>query len=122
MIIAELIVVLGAIYLGARIGNIGIGLAGGIGVLILTMGMGLKPGHIPIDVILIIMSVITAIAAMQVAGCRRNGLPRISSRETSTKTSQADHFSSPYRHLLYDAICRNWTYCIFNLTCYSRSC
>ncbi len=68
MILIELLVVLGAIYLGARIGSIGVGLAGGIGVLILTVGMGLKPGSIPIDVILIIMSVITAIAAMQVAG------------------------------------------------------
>ncbi len=68
MIILELIVVLGAIYLGARIGSIGVGFAGGLGVLILTAGMGLTPGNIPIDVILIIMSVITAIAAMQVAG------------------------------------------------------
>ena len=32
------------------------------------LGFGLKPGSIPIDVILIIMSVIAAIAAMQVAG------------------------------------------------------
>ncbi|GCF91759.1 anaerobic C4-dicarboxylate transporter [Shewanella sp. M-Br] len=46
----------------------GVGFAGGVGVLILTAGMGLKPGNIPIDVILIIMSVITAIAAMQVSG------------------------------------------------------
>lgn len=68
MIIVELLVVLGAIYLGARIGSIGVGFAGGIGVLILTLGLGLKPGVIPFDVILIIMAVIAAIAAMQVAG------------------------------------------------------
>jgi anaerobic C4-dicarboxylate transporter DcuA len=49
-------------------GSMGIGFAGGVGVLILTAGLGLKPGTIPIDVILIIMSVITAIAAMQVSG------------------------------------------------------
>jgi anaerobic C4-dicarboxylate transporter DcuA len=49
-------------------GSMGIGFAGGLGVLILTMGLGLTPGTIPIDVILIIMSVITAIAAMQESG------------------------------------------------------
>lgn len=68
MIILEIIIVLGAIYLGARMGSMGVGFAGGVGVLILTAGLGLKPGNIPIDVILIIMSVITAIAAMQVSG------------------------------------------------------
>ncbi|RXJ67892.1 C4-dicarboxylate ABC transporter [Halarcobacter ebronensis] len=64
----EIIVVLGAIFLGARMGGIGIGYAGGLGVLILCLFFGLTPGSIPIDVILIIMSVIAAIAAMQVAG------------------------------------------------------
>lgn len=68
MLWLEVIVVLAAIYFGARLGSIGIGYAGGIGVLVLTLGMGLKLGAIPIDVILIIMSVIAAIGAMQVAG------------------------------------------------------
>jgi len=68
MWIIELLVVLIFIFLGARLGSIGIGFAGGLGVLVLSLGFGLKPGDIPIDVILIIMSVIAAIAAMQVAG------------------------------------------------------
>ncbi len=68
MWIIELIVVLFFIWLGARLGSIGIGFAGGFGVLVLALVFGLKPGGIPIDVILIIMSVISAIAAMQVAG------------------------------------------------------
>ena len=68
MLILEIAVVLGAIFLGARMGGIGIGYAGGLGVLILCLFFGLKPGSIPIDVILIIMSVIAAIAVMQVAG------------------------------------------------------
>ena len=68
MIILELVIVLGAIFIGARMGSIAIGYAGGLGVLILTLGFGLHPGNIPIDVILIIMSVIAAVAAMQVAG------------------------------------------------------
>ncbi len=68
MWIIELTVVLFFIWLGARLGSIGIGFAGGFGVLVLALVFGLKPGGIPIDVILIIMSVISAIAAMQVAG------------------------------------------------------
>lgn len=68
MIGVELFVVLAFIYLGARIGGIGIGFAGGAGVLVLSLLLGVDAGNIPVDVILIIMSVITAIAAMQVAG------------------------------------------------------
>lgn len=67
MWIVELLVVLFFIWLGARLGSIGIGFAGGFGVLVLGL-LGLKPGAIPVDVILIIMGVIAAIAAMQVAG------------------------------------------------------
>ncbi|ORM73784.1 C4-dicarboxylate ABC transporter [Pantoea wallisii] len=68
MVIVELVVVLLAIWLGARLGGIGIGFAGGLGVLVLTLFCGMKPGVIPFDVIEIIMAVIAAIAAMQVAG------------------------------------------------------
>jgi anaerobic C4-dicarboxylate transporter DcuA len=68
MWIIELLVVLGFIFLGARLGSIGIGFAGGLGVMVLALVFGLKPGDIPIDVILIIMSVVAAIATMQVAG------------------------------------------------------
>lgn len=68
MWILELAVVLIAIFIGARLGSIAIGYAGGLGVLVLCLLLGMKPGTVPIDVILIIMSVISAIAAMQVAG------------------------------------------------------
>ena len=64
----ELAVVLAAIVLGTRLGGVAIGYTGGLGVLVLTLGFGMAPGHIPIDVILIIMAVIAAIAAMQEAG------------------------------------------------------
>lgn len=67
MIAIELIIVLLAIFLGARLGGIGIGYAGGLGVLVLA-AIGVEPGHIPFDVISIIMTVIAAISAMQVAG------------------------------------------------------
>lgn len=68
MWIIELIAVLFFIWLGARMGSIGIGFAGGFGVLVLGFVFGLEPGAIPVDVILIIMGVIAAIAAMQEAG------------------------------------------------------
>ena len=67
MWILELLIVLFFIWLGARLGSIGIGFAGGFGVVVLGL-FGVKPGAMPVDVILIIMGVIAAIAAMQVAG------------------------------------------------------
>lgn len=62
MIWVELAIVLLFIFIGARIGGIGIGLAGGAGVIALSLILGVptKQAFIPVDVILIIMSVITA--------------------------------------------------------------
>lgn len=68
MVILQIIVLLGAIYIGVRLGGIGIGYAGGAGVLVFGLCLGMKPGNIPWDVILIIASVIAAISAMQLAG------------------------------------------------------
>jgi anaerobic C4-dicarboxylate transporter DcuA len=67
VIVVELVVVLAAILVGARLGGVAIGFAGGLGVLVLAL-LGVSPGAMPLDVISIIMSVIAAIAAMQVAG------------------------------------------------------
>lgn len=67
MIVLHLAVVLAAIVLGARLGGIAIGCAGGLGVLALA-ALGVTPGVMPLDVVSIIMAVITAIAALQVAG------------------------------------------------------
>ena len=67
MIAVQFAVVLLAIFIGARAGGIAIGFAGGLGVLVLAL-MGVTPGDMPLDVVSIIMSVIVAIAAMQVAG------------------------------------------------------
>ncbi|WP_345739716.1 anaerobic C4-dicarboxylate transporter [Turicimonas muris] len=68
MVALQIVVLLGAIFVGVRLGGIGIGYAGGAGVLILGLCLGMKPGNIPWDVILIIASVIAAISAMQLAG------------------------------------------------------
>ena len=67
MIAVQFAVVLAAIFIGARAGGIAIGFAGGLGVLVLAL-MGVTPGEMPLDVVSIILSVIVAIAAMQVAG------------------------------------------------------
>ena len=67
-LLLQVIVLFAAIFLGVKLGGMGIGYAGGLGVVALTLGLGLNPGQIPWDVILIIMSVIGAISAMQLAG------------------------------------------------------
>lgn len=68
MIILQLVVFLGAIFIGIRLGGIAIGYAGGLGVVVLGLVLGMKPGNIPWDVILIIAAAIAAISAMQQAG------------------------------------------------------
>ena len=67
MMALQFLVVLVFIFIGARLGGIAIGFAGGAGVLVLAL-MGVKPGAMPLDVISIILAVIVAIAAMQIAG------------------------------------------------------
>lgn len=57
-----------AIILGARLGGIGLGVMGGIGVAILTFLFGLQPTAPPIDVMLMIAAVISAASCMQAAG------------------------------------------------------
>lgn len=68
MVWLEIIVVLGAIFFGIRLGGIGIGLCGGLGLAVLTLGFGLPIGSPPVDVILIIMTVVVAASALQAAG------------------------------------------------------
>ena len=68
MVYIELLIVLLAIFVGARIGGIGLGIFGMMGLGILVFGFGLTPGNPPIDVMLIIVAVITAAATLQAAG------------------------------------------------------
>lgn len=62
------IMVLAFISLGVRTGGISIGLWGGVGVLVLVAVFGVEPGAVPISAMLIILSVVAAAGAMQVAG------------------------------------------------------
>ena len=69
MLILQIIVLFGGIYLGVKLGGMGVGYAGGLGVVVLALlGMKVDMKDIPMDVILIIASVISAITALQVAG------------------------------------------------------
>lgn len=68
LVLFQLFIVLALIFIGARVGSIGLGIYGMVGVFILVFIFGLQPGKLPIDVMLIIVSVITAAAALQAAG------------------------------------------------------
>ena len=68
MVYIELLIVLLAIFVGARVGGIGLGIFGMMGLGVLVFGFGLTPGNPPIDVMLIIVAVITAAATLQAAG------------------------------------------------------
>jgi anaerobic C4-dicarboxylate transporter DcuA len=60
-------VVLGALGIGARVGGIGLGLWGGVGLLALAF-LGAPPTAPPVDVMLIILAVIMAASVMEAAG------------------------------------------------------
>ena len=64
----QLLFVLVAIIIGARLGGIGLGVMGGVGISILTFVFGLQPTAPPIDVMLMIAAVISAASCMQAAG------------------------------------------------------
>ena len=64
----QLLFVLLAIVIGARIGGIGLGVLGGVGLSILIFFFGLQPTAPPIDVMLMIVAVIAAASCMQAAG------------------------------------------------------
>jgi anaerobic C4-dicarboxylate transporter DcuA len=68
LIFLQLAVVAAMIFIGAKVGGIGLGIYGMVGVFVLVFVFGLEPGNIPTDVMLIIVSVITASAALQAAG------------------------------------------------------
>ncbi len=68
MIWLELLVVLVCIFVGARIGGIGLGTVAGIGLVILVFAFELHPGVPPRTVLGMILCVVTAAATMQAAG------------------------------------------------------
>lgn len=66
--IVELLVVLLALYVGSRYGSLALGAISGIGLAILVLGFGLKPGTPPTDVIYIIVAAVTCAGMMHASG------------------------------------------------------
>ncbi|MCM2341532.1 anaerobic C4-dicarboxylate transporter [Rhodoferax sp.] len=64
----QFIVVLAAIWMGARSSGIGLGLWGAVGLTVLIGAFGIAPTSPPIDVMLIILAVIMAASVMEAAG------------------------------------------------------
>lgn len=67
-IVLEFLVILGALAMGARAGGVGLGLWGAVGLLVLVVGFGIAPAALPGEVLLIVLTVIMAASAMEVAG------------------------------------------------------
>src|SRR5215469_11158266 len=67
-LILQFVVLIGALFMGARAGGVGLGLWGAVGLLVLVAGFGVPPGAIPGEVLIIVLTVIMAASAMEVAG------------------------------------------------------
>lgn len=68
MIWLELLVVLSAIFIGARVGGAGLGTVAAVGLAVLVFGFGLPPSSPPVTVLAILVSVVTAAACLQSSG------------------------------------------------------
>ena len=66
--ILQLLIVLGALWVGSRYGSLALGAISGIGLAILVFGFGMKPGTPPTDVIYIIIAAVTCAGIMQASG------------------------------------------------------
>ena len=99
------------IFIGARVGGIGLGIYGMIGVFVLVYGFGLKPGSAPIDVMMIIVAVITAAASLQASG----GLEYLVgvAAKFLRKHPLANHLLRSFNLLAFLSCCRNSTYILF---------
>lgn len=67
-LLLEFVVILGVLLIGARAGGVALGLWGAVGLLVLVVGFGVPPGAIPGEVLIIVLTVIMAASAMEVAG------------------------------------------------------
>ncbi len=111
LVLLQFLIVLAFIFIGARVGGIGLGIYGMVGMFILVFVFGLEPGSLPIDVMLIIVSVITAAAALQAAG----GLDYLVGLAAKFLRKHPDHIT-------YYGPLTTWLFCLVAgtaHTCYS---
>ena len=96
----ELIILFTCIVIGARLGGIGLGTLGGLGLVIFVFLFGLPPGSPPGIVLGMIIAVITALASMQSAG----GLDYLISLATKVmrKKPHIYHIRCTFRYLLFN--------------------
>lgn len=87
MIFLQLALLLACIFIGAKMSGIGLGVMGMIGLLILLFVFKMQPSDPPLEVMLIILSVVTAAAALQAAG-GMNYLVNLAAKLLRSKPSQ----------------------------------
>ena len=68
LMIIQLLIVLGALWVGSRYGSLALGAISGIGLALLVFGFSMKPGSPPTDVIYIIIAAVTCAGIMQASG------------------------------------------------------
>ena len=120
MVLIQLLVLLTCIFIGARMSGIGLGVMGMIGLLILLFVFNMQPSDPPLEVMLIILSVVTAAAALQAAG-GMDYLVNIAGKLLRSRPGQ-DHHSRPIGNLFFYLVCRYSTYFLFHNADHCRSC
>ena len=68
LMILQLMIVLGALWVGSRYGSLALGAISGIGLALLVFCFSLKPGTPPTDVIYIIIAAVTCAGMLQASG------------------------------------------------------
>ena len=68
LMVLQLLIVLGALWVGSRYGSLALGAISGIGLAILVFCFSLKPGTPPTDVIYIIIAAVTCAGMLQASG------------------------------------------------------
>lgn len=99
----ELAVIVVCLAIGGRFSGIGLGVAGGFGLAVLTLGFGLPVGELPTSVVFIILTVITCVSLLQGAG----GLDYMISlaEKILRKRPSAITFLGPLVSYLFTVIC-----------------
>ena len=106
------------IFIGARLGGVGLGVMGGVGMAILVFVFHLQPTAPPIDVMLMILAVITAAGALK--PLEEWTTLFIWPRKHYEK-SKTHYILCSNCYLSIYTLCRNWSRCLFCTSCYRRS-
>ena len=106
------------IFIGARLGGVGLGVMGGVGMAILVFVFHLQPTAPPIDVMLMILAVITAAGALKLLV---EWTTLFIWLRKHYEKSKAHYILCSNCYLFIYTLCRNWSRCLFCTSCYRRS-